>query len=982
MAHPTRESQGRSLLSSLVHRSLVTSGQKLRGVWHLIVQNRIAIAIASLIWLIYRSGTQPKRLAYPCQQVAAFNVGAFLAGLVPGLWLVRKPARAQALPRAVVVRRQVIGACLLFVAGLMSVETYQYAQTLIPPELPNVPARVTDPTHTVVGIAHQDPVGASYTYDEILAMTRRAISNAGGFDDVISAGDVVVLKPNLVQSENCTHGIVTDPRVCAAIVEIAKEAGAGQVIIAEGTAVGPDGRATWDAFNAAGYDNTDGNGEDHWFDYDPSVQLYDLNDSGGLHQTDPNKVTLTTIADGVIRTEYYVPNILLNCDVMISVPTFKNHSNGVVTLGLKNLVGCAPSQIYHADDSWGSGFQGKLALVHYYEGNDFPYTVGPAPSGENECVQRTIVDLNLVRPLDFTVIDGLIGVTTGPNTKIGGTTGKPDPYMHMIIAGADTVAVDTVGTLAMDYDPDYVQHIAWADSTGRLGTKNRSMITVVGDQMWKVRSDDFPNYCDWGAIHFPITMNADNTLPDIGGTSVNEGDTVFDGMTVNVTGMTDSNGNDPVASVSAVAAILGPNLLTNGDFETGDSTGWTTWQSSWGSGFLWDFDNTEPGHVGNYCLRLGDATTEGSFGVYQTVAVEPGKTYRVDAYWNGERLGDNQWFEVLLLQGGFSVAQADDPAYVYDNFMYGYDNGTYGLANAGILTGDRFGWIWTHTQNAPPLNQVDWNNRRGQLTATSSTMTVVLKAGSYGSQGIAAWFDEVRLTEIEREEVIGHKANPSENDSILIETDNLDPGVYTAELRVTVADDSLNEDSLYRNITLRTSPDQPWLCSGEDAFGQSVFVGTNPVNDTLTISNCGQIGSSANYSISWNADWLTVTPDIGTVVEGAGANGHTVSYDLTGSAPGTYTDTITITGPNNVVYVDVTMTVETVGPDLDSDGDVDQADFGQLQACLTGMTVMVAGDCVAADFDGDDYVSTTDLGVMRDCWTGSGLLPVQGCDQP
>ena len=51
------------------------------------------VGLGSLIWLLLRSGTKPKRLAYPCQRVAAANsVGflAYLAGLLGSATLLRR----------------------------------------------------------------------------------------------------------------------------------------------------------------------------------------------------------------------------------------------------------------------------------------------------------------------------------------------------------------------------------------------------------------------------------------------------------------------------------------------------------------------------------------------------------------------------------------------------------------------------------------------------------------------------------------------------------------------------------------------------------------------------------------------------------------------------------------------------------------------------------------------------------------------------
>ncbi len=201
-----------------------------------------------------------------------------------------------------------------------------------------------------------------------------------------------------------------------------------------------------------------------------------------------------------------------------------------------------------------------------------------------------------------------------------------------------------------------------------------------------------------------------------------------------------------LAILLSQAPVIAQNLVVNGDFAAG-STGWTTWRAPWGSNENWDFNNTEPGHVGAACLKLGQSNTASSFGVYQQVPVTPGKTYRLDAWWRGEKLGNVNWWEILLLDGAWDIDQADSgpAATVEANYMYAYDNNTLGLAGP---IGTTFGWIWGHDQNAPPNDQVDWNNRQGLRTASGFVMTVVLKAGTT-STGVAAFFDEVSLVEAE-----------------------------------------------------------------------------------------------------------------------------------------------------------------------------------------------------------------------------------------
>lgn len=66
--------------------------------------------------------------------------------------------------------------------------------------------------------------------------------------------------------------------------------------------------------------------------------------------------------------------------------------------------------------------------------------------------------------------------------------------------------------------------------------------------------------------------------------------------------------------------------------------------------------------------------------------------------------------------------------------------------------------------------------------------------------------------------------------------------------------------------------------------------------------------------------------------------------------------------------------------DFDLDGDVDQSDFGALQACLTGDDVLVTDPaCQALDLDHDDHISDDDLWLFRDCLTGEGIQADPAC---
>jgi len=340
---------------------------------------------------------------------------------------------------------------------------------------------------------------------EVEALVREAVAMAGGLGGIIAPGDTVVVKPNLVQAATPDQGYTADPRIVRAVVQLAWEAGAGEVIIAEGSAGYPnwhDARgATLEAFRVCGYD-ADGD----LVDDVTGVPLVDLNDAGGLDQRDPDLVTQVEVPNGLIWTSYWLPRIVMEADVVIGVPVLKNHYLAGVTLALKNQIGIAPSDIYHSPGS--QMFKG--ALGH-----------GPDDLG------RHIVDLNLARPLDFVVVDGLRGMTDGP---VGGTL--VDPPMRLVIAGADPVAVDTVATLVMGYDPTTVPYLGWAAGTG-LGTSDVAQITVRGLRVSQVRRDFPAPYGD------PPAQRAEASPPTVQVTVPEDGAVVIEQTTVRATGADD-----------------------------------------------------------------------------------------------------------------------------------------------------------------------------------------------------------------------------------------------------------------------------------------------------------------------------------------------------------------------------------------------------------------------------------------------------------
>jgi hypothetical protein len=74
------------------------------------------------------------------------------------------------------------------------------------------------------------------------------------------------------------------------------------------------------------------------------------------------------------------------------------------------------------------------------------------------------------------------------------------------------------------------------------------------------------------------------------------------------------------------------------------------------------------------------------------------------------------------------------------------------------------------------------------------------------------------------------------------------------------------------------------------------------------------------------------------------------------------------------------LTVITPPPDFDGDGDVDLADHGHMQACLTGSSIPVTDpNCTDAKLDGDGDADLTDAAIFLGCLSGADVQVDDAC---
>ena len=147
---------------------------------------------------------------------------------------------------------------------------------------------------------------------------------------------------------------------------------------------------------------------------------------------------------------------------------------------------------------------------------------------------------------------------------------------------------------------------------------------------------------------------------------------------------------------------------------------------------------------------------------------------------------------------------------------------------------------------------------------------------------------------------------------------------------------------------------------------------------TITVSGTG-LTPFAFRAIP-SAPWISVTPPEGF------ADGNPVTlqvgFDPAGLPEGTHTATVRIQAPfisNSPVDVSITLVLYGRKGDMDGDGDIDQADFGPFQACLSGMGLPAGAGCRAADYNSDGDVDAADTDRFRSCMTAAGVPALPEC---
>jgi uncharacterized protein (DUF362 family) len=238
-------------------------------------------------------------------------------------------------------------------------------------------------------------------------------------------GRSIVLKPNLVEFRRDAP-VNTDPRLVAATAVVLRRLGARSVVVAEGPG---HRRDTELVVGASGL---------HELLADLDVPFVDLNVAPVVRR--PLATSFTSLR------ELWLPQVVAEADLVVSMPKLKTHHWVGVTLSLKNCFGCVPGRAY-----------GWPKNVLHWQGID-----------------RSILDVaTAVRP-GLAIVDGIVGMEgDGPINGSARPSGT-------VVFSRDPVAADVTAARLMGVDPEKVGYLVEA---GRfLGQADSDRIAQRGEE--------------------------------------------------------------------------------------------------------------------------------------------------------------------------------------------------------------------------------------------------------------------------------------------------------------------------------------------------------------------------------------------------------------------------------------------------------------------------------------------------------------------
>ena len=278
-----------------------------------------------------------------------------------------------------------------------------------------------------------------------MALVREALSHLGGMETFVKPGQTVLIKPNQTVYYSAEDGCTTDPLVVAALIRLAREAGASRVQVGESSGGYFNSLECMRITGMAAAARREG------------AELVDL----GSDRV-PNRVV--QIPAGKVIPCAPIPEPLLDADVRISVPKAKSHHIEPISGAMKLWVGAV-------NQTWRN--------FHH---------------GDAEMIDRFADLMTVCRP-DLCVVDALIcGEGDGPIANLPRWGG-------CILASTDPVATDVAIAMLMGRD---WRKLRFAEAGEARGLGERQPIVWLGVPLERVRFEAWPGH--QGFDYLPINF--------------------------------------------------------------------------------------------------------------------------------------------------------------------------------------------------------------------------------------------------------------------------------------------------------------------------------------------------------------------------------------------------------------------------------------------------------------------------------------------
>lgn len=282
---------------------------------------------------------------------------------------------------------------------------------------------------------------SDYEQGKVWAAVQRCLDLIGGIKAIVSPGQRVVLKPNLLCAASPEEAITTHPAVVEAVVRLVQEAGAYPII-----ADSPGSSAPYNERGLRRVYETCG--------------LAEVARRTGAKLNWDTTVLNVSHPEGLILKRLDIIKPILDADVVINLPKLKTHVYTTFSGAVKNLFGVIPG--YKKP-----GYHAKLDdLTRFSE---------------------MLLDVFAFVKPQLSLMDGILALEgDGP-----GRHGKPK-QVGVLLASRDSLALDIVACRLVGFAPERVPALAAAQRCGWWDD-----IEIIGESLGKISIADFlkPSVC-------------------------------------------------------------------------------------------------------------------------------------------------------------------------------------------------------------------------------------------------------------------------------------------------------------------------------------------------------------------------------------------------------------------------------------------------------------------------------------------------------